>query len=158
MRDRFGLRIVSVLAVALVAIGITVIGIIIATHHTEISSTDCGMINVEPGPGGTTTSVQAAEACFWHAYQSRQPATLIYAIAGNGEANFYRFFLHPCHGGTCTLSDSHDVLHVAPQPNQHVGTFMCSGLTRKPDGSLIAQHCGQDGDITIPASASVAAG
>jgi hypothetical protein len=117
----------------------------------------CGSISHGLGgrpfpPTGTTMSTQgAAQTCFWRAYQNHQPATLTYTAFGVDTGVIYTFTLHDCNDGACALSDAH-AFYMAPGSPRHVGTYDCSGLRRDATGDLVAQHCGKDGDIPIPAA------
>jgi hypothetical protein len=158
MHVRFSIHFVSAFALALVTAGSVLAGCGAAAASHQPTSTSgltqhCGSISLglgrQPASVGTSTSVQAIEACFWKAYQNHQSATLTYTSFGVDTGNIYAFALQ-CQGGICTLSESHD-FYIAPQQPHQVGTYTCSGLAQNPDGGLVAQHCGQDGDITIPA-------
>ncbi len=126
------------------------------TPTGTVQARDCGHVqSSQAGTGGGNPPVSSALACFWDAYQNCQAATLTYSTFGVDTGDTYTFTLQHQNSG-CTLTDAHD--HVtAPRPAQHIGTYTCSSLVRQQDGSLVAQSCGQDGNITIPATATPAA-
>ena len=112
---------------------------------------NCGHVQgaLAPHPTATATAAQAAENCFWNAYQQCQTASLTYTRLGVDTEDTYSFTLQR-QGTACVLNETHDRA-IAPQPAHRLGTYSCTGLTRQQDDSLAAHGCGQDGDITITA-------
>jgi hypothetical protein len=109
----------------------------------------CGELfqgTVEIGAGYNGLSVSQIEECFWRAYQTCTPATLLYSAAG--QFYFVRTFTIQPSGSACTISDYSR--QAGETPNTTIlTTIACAGLAQR-DGGLLISRCGSDGTIFLP--------
>jgi len=112
-------------------------------------ATDCGQVSVLGPPGSTATNSgsQAAEDCFYQAYQQCTPVTLEVSISAVDAGIRHTFTLQGS-GGSCTITDAQQHF-VVPRPPQPAVTTTCGGLSRATDGGLLVLSC--DGnDVVVP--------
>jgi hypothetical protein len=112
-------------------------------------ATDCGRVSVigPPGSGANNSDAQANENCFFQAYQSCSPATLLVSFSGVDAGTRHTFSFQES-SGVCAISDT--LQHfVVPRPPQPGTTVACAGLSRSPDGGLLFSNCGGS-DVAVP--------
>jgi hypothetical protein len=109
----------------------------------------CGELfqgTVEIGAGYNGLSVSQVEACFWRAYLTCTPATLLYSAAGR--FYFMRTFTIQPSGSACKINDSSRQAGTTPNTTT-LTTVACAGLAQR-DGGLLISRCGSDGTIFVP--------
>jgi hypothetical protein len=112
-------------------------------------------------PLGSTVVLNGAQAgpaedCLWQAFQSCQAATLDLTALGPDASETHTFTTVP-QRGACGLTDTRaqDVsLPPTGTPTQQPTTFTCASLAHPAGGGLVAQGCGADGDLCLPAPAA----
>jgi hypothetical protein len=103
-----------------------------------------GTVEIVAGYNGL--SVSQIEECFWRAYQTCTPATLLYSAAG--QFYFLRTFTIQPSGSACKINDSSR--QAGKTPNTTIlTTIACGGLAQR-DGGLLISRCGSDGTIFLP--------
>jgi hypothetical protein len=115
---------------------------------TGSGGTDCGQVSILGPPGNkpTNSGAQAAEDCFYQAYQSCTPATLLASISAVDAGTRHTFTLQGS-AGACTIGDAQQHF-VVPRPPQPATNTTCSGLSRTADGGLLFSNCGGS-DVTL---------
>jgi hypothetical protein len=103
-----------------------------------------GTVEIDAGYNGL--SVSQIEECFWRAYQTCTPATLLYSAAGR--FYFMRTFAIQPSGSACKINDSSRQAGTAPNTTI-LTTIACAGLAQR-DGGLLISGCGSDGTIFVP--------
>ena len=94
----------------------------------------------------TGTPVSQVEECFWQAYQTCTPATLLYTVAYR--LYFTRTFTVTSNGSACKINDY--PRQAGTTPNTSIlTTIACAGLAQR-DGGLLISRCGSDGTIFVP--------
>jgi hypothetical protein len=89
----------------------------------------------------------AAENCFWQAFRTCQPATLVYIMGGVDTVLTRTFTIHNNHG-KCSITDTRQ-FQVVPRLPSPAQVFTCAGLT-KLSNTLRINTCGKDGNIVLP--------
>jgi hypothetical protein len=110
-------------------------GIVQGLAHLEVPVSDNG--------------AQQAENCFWQAFQSCHPATLVFIMTSAGTALIRTFTIHN-NTGACSISDARQQRVVPNQPSA-ARTSTCTGLVQQQQ-SLHFLSCGEDGDVVVPGS------
>ncbi len=103
-----------------------------------------GTVEIVAGYNGL--AVSQIEECFWRAYQTCTPATLLYSAAGR--FYFMRTFTIQPSGSACKINDSSRQAGTTPN-TKILTTIACAGLAQRDDGLLIS-GCGSDGTIFVP--------
>jgi hypothetical protein len=155
---------VALLAIlALVAIAF---GILVATGlgsavlqslqpYPQLVGKNCGANTT--GEGGTAGDFTASEQCLWNAYETCQAATLVSQNVGLDSSLTHAVSVQQ-QGVNCTVMDiTQGVVESGPfsQPTRH--SFHCRSIEQQARG-LVVLGCGAEGDVTIPASPSLALG
>jgi hypothetical protein len=94
----------------------------------------------------TGTPVSQVEECFWRAYQTCTPATLLFTVAYR--LVFTRTFTVTSNGAACKINDYSRQAGTTPNTTI-LTTVVCGGLAQR-DGGLLISRCGSDGTIFVP--------
>jgi hypothetical protein len=122
-----------------------------AAHAGTVATPrDCGTVQIQVGRISDSAAAAQAENCFYQAYKICQPATLNVSEMGV-DAGVQRTFTLAPNGGGCAISDS---VHRYVVPNHdETQAYTCGAVAQSSDG-LAFSACGNDGDVTVPASGS----
>lgn len=109
---------------------------------------DCGAVHSAAG-GAFTQGTSAVEDCFWQAYSNCQSATLTFSEMGVDTTNTHTLTIQPGSGGHCSLTDSVSFFQ-ASGGFRTTHSYQCTGM-RQSSGGLVAEQCGTEGNVVIPA-------
>jgi hypothetical protein len=155
--------VVALLAIlAIVAIGF---GILVATGfgsaflqsmqpYPQIVGKNCGAIT--DGASGAAGDFTSAEQCLWNAYETCQAATLVYNDAGLDFTETHAVSVQK-RGGSCSVTDAAQGKQNESFKSPTRVNYHCLGIEQQARG-LVILGCGEEGDVTIPASPSLALG
>lgn len=87
-----------------------------------------------------------------YAYEACQAATLVYTFGGLDDTVTHTVSVQP-HGAGCSVTDA--TIDAGPPHRTSRNDFQCHGMEQQ-GGALVLLGCGAEGDITIPASPSLA--
>jgi hypothetical protein len=121
--------------------------------YPQIVGKQCGTLTA--GARGTAGDFTASEQCLWHAYQTCQAATLVYNEVGLDFTETHAVSEQP-HGARCSVTDATQGQQDGSGQTTQT-SYQCRGMEQQARG-LVMLGCGAEGDITIPASASMALG
>lgn len=112
--------------------------------------TNCGVVYEEAG-GTQPANAHDIEACFYTAFQSCQPAALLYSNFGVDTQENYLFVVSPGANGTCGIARTVKSVGCCGSASHLVQlTDRCAGVVQR-GGAYVVLSCGRQGDITLPA-------
>jgi hypothetical protein len=108
----------------------------------------CGSVTVGPGSRATNDTANQAENCFWQAFSTCKPASLVVTWMGIDSGVVRTFSIRPS-GSSCAITDQAQT-YLVPDHKGPLQTYTCAGLAQQ-QGGLLFQSCGNDGDLLVPA-------
>ena len=120
--------------------------------YPPIVGTNCGTLTA--GARGPAGDFAASEQCLWHAYETCQPATLVYNGVGLDFTLTHAVSVQS-QGPSCKVTDATQGVYDGPSLWTGRTSYQCRGIEQQARG-LVLLGCGAEGDITIPASPSLA--
>jgi hypothetical protein len=148
------LAIVAVATAILVATGLGSTVVQSLQPYPQIVGKNCGAITA--GEGGRAGDFTSSEQCLWNAYETCQAATLVYNNAGLDFTVTHAVSLQK-HGESCTVTDATQGNQDGSLSQPTRNTYHCRGIEQQARG-LVILGCGAEGNVTIPASPSLALG
>jgi hypothetical protein len=119
-----------------------------STPTTTVQVQKCGTVEALPdGKLRNTVTSKGIENCFWQHFQTCQPASLIFTVAGVDTITTHTFIVRNT-SGKCIASDSVQ-LRIVPAKAQPAKTYNCAGVSQQHAGLQFSQ-CGSEGTITVP--------
>ncbi|HEY7355400.1 MAG TPA: hypothetical protein VH590_03005 [Ktedonobacterales bacterium] len=107
----------------------------------------CGSVTIGPANLAVNDTANQAENCFWQAFGTCKPASLVVTWMGT-DAGVVRTFLTRPSGSACAVIDQAQT-YVAPSHKGPLQSYTCAGLVQR-QGGLLFQSCGNDGDLMVP--------
>ncbi|HEY7834633.1 MAG TPA: hypothetical protein VIG30_13745 [Ktedonobacterales bacterium] len=135
-----GVVVVFLAALALAACG--------ASSPGASGGGNCGAVHSGAG-GAFAQGTSATVDCFWQAYSHCQSATLTFTEMGVDTSSTHTLTIKPGSNGTCSVSDAVSFFQASGGFHS-THNYQCSGM-RQSSGGLVAEQCGTEGNVVIPA-------